>query len=466
MKSRVLLDNATLTSVQRALGYVKVQNESVFDLEIANLSNFCDAILFSDDIYIPYDIYISKFINERKDLFEQIGVMNLNIEKDEEDINEIASKLFSRWYLDYNDDNTGLFNRIMNLMDIYMKFVWNHRSSEYWLVMRAFQSQEGNISGGRLPIFEALLTEPNQNIWEGYKKAGSHDIVDSMGRILKEEQLREGYRTMPGPKKMIAAMSWNIYRAIYYRIVATLNDCTYYPHSLRGIGAILDSITVKDKSINEGSLSLYGFTDSCKMISDSFNEILEKQKSELFSVGAITGSMTFSIPPILGYILSKTNYKEEFFEVLLKMRNDSKVVNLRGELREFEESVRQGDFTRIRKWKISLEKTSNLVQKEIGLEESKFVITPLSYITGGMISEKGIGISIPKSFNKIITSPQNWRIWYREVALNLQNVARLGQQYDKLKSWTNFIDTEAYNWYSKNDYPMKYTHTLEKGIKN
>lgn len=464
MKSKILLDNATLTSIQRALGYISVQNDSVFDLEIANLSNFCEALLLNEELYIPHDLYQSNFVKDRKDLFNEIGVKNLIIDSQiESDINDIASASFSRWYFDYKDDQSGLFNRVMELMDIYMRFVWNFRSSEYWLVMRAFQSYEGN-KGGRIPIFESLLTDNNKKIWAAYKKAKSHDIVDSIGRILSEDKLKSGYNTMPGPNKMIAAMSWNIYRSIYYRIVATFSNCIYYPHSLRGIGAVLDSITVSDKHINEDTLSKYGFPNSSKSLTDSFEDILEKQKSELFEVGAIHGSSTFAIPPILGYVLSKTKHKEDFFEVLLKLKENSRIINLRSELREFEDGVRKGDLSETRKWKNKLSKTSIAVRKEMGIDESRFELNPLSYISGGMVNECGLSIPIPKSLNRIIAKPTDWSLWYREVALTLRNVARLGKEYDKLRSWAHFLDRESYNWYSKNDYPMKYTHTLERGI--
>ncbi len=468
MTSKILLDNATVTSIQRALGYINVQNDAVIDLEITNLSNLCEAVLFNEEIYIPYELYKRDFVDDRKDLFSQLGIKELSLNTEtEQDIDKIATASFSKWYLDYKDDQSGLFNQILNLMDLYMKFVWNYRSSEYWLVMRAFQSDEGNICSAKIPIFESMLTDKNNAIWNSFEKLGSHDIVDSMGRILEENKVKNGYKTRPGPNKMMAALAWNIYRSIYYRILATLNDCIYYPHSLRGIGAVIDSITVSDITINEDTLSSYGFPKSSKLLTESFQEIVEKQKSELFEVGAIKGGATFAIPPLLGHVLYQTKYKEDFFEVLLKLKEDSRIVDLRKTLREFEESIKNGDLSGIRKRKGELDKTSRSVRKEMGIDESRLELNPLSYISGGMVNSAGIGIPIPKSLNQIqiIAKPSDWRLWYREVAINLRNVARLGAEYDKLKSWAKYKDIEAYNWYSKKDYPMKYTHTLDFGIK-
>lgn len=464
MESRILLDNATLSSVQRALGYIQVKNPCVFDLEITNLSNLCDAVLFNEEVYIPHNVYISEFIDDRKDLFSSIGIQDLVInEDDKREINKIAMNQFSRWCFNYVDDQNGLFNKIMELMDIYMKFVWNYRSSEYWLVMRAFQSYEGNVNYAGLPIFESLISESNTKIWEVYNKSKNSEIVDSMGRILNENSMQEGYKEKKGPRKMMAAMSWNICRAMYYRILAASNNCIYFPHSLRGVGSVLDSITLEDKYINEDTLKKYGFPNSSKTITDSLNEILKSQKSELLEIGAVKCDSTFSIPPILGYVLSKSKYKEDFFEILLKLKNDSKIINLRNELREFEESIQNGDVNR--KWKRKLEKTSDAVKKELGLQKNILNVNPLTYLSGGGINETGLAVPIPKFLNRIVANPSNWSLWYREVAINLSNVSRLGKEYEKLKSWAKFETTDSNNYYNRMDYPNKFTHILKKGMK-
>lgn len=464
MESNILMDNATLTSIQRALGFMKTKNDSVFDLELSNLENLCETLLFNDDVFIPHDIYISDFITERKALFSDIGIKNLEINPELlADVEEIASREFSRWYLDYQDDQEGLFNRIMNMMDIYMKFVWNYRSSEYWLVLRAFQSAE-KTSEQRIPIFESILGDSNKGIWTPYNKNKHHAILDVYGREMTEDKLQDGYNLMVGPKKMMAAISWNVYRSIYYRIIATLNDLTYSPHSLRGIGAVVDAITANEKCVTGDLLSQYGFPKSSKTITDSLQEIMISQKKELFNVGAISGANTVALPAMLAYVIEKAGSREEFFEVLTELKQHKRLIDLRAGLRGFESAVKSGDNNGIRAWNGELGRVSIAVRKEIGIDDSRLELNPLSYISGGSVNAEGLGIPIPKSLNRIVGRPSSWKLWYREVVLSIRNVARIGNNYEKVKSWATFEDTEGSNWYSKKDYPMKYTQTLDQGI--
>jgi hypothetical protein len=330
--------------------------------------------------------------------------------------------------------------------------------------MRAFNQYEGK-KGGRIPVFETLLTAENREIWNSFNKLKSNRIIDSLGRELSKDKLNDHYNLMPGPSKIMAALAWNIYRSIYYRILAVNYELTYFPHSIRGISTVIDALSITDNIVDSTTLSKYGFSQSSGMLTDSFNKISLKNNNLLVEVGAIKSLEVNAIPPVLGYLLSKSNSNESFLENLYNLRNDRRIIDLRNELRGFELSVHSGDSVKIRKWKNKVEQTSKYVTREMGIEETRFNLNPISFITGGMISENEFGIKIPRQLNRIICSPNDWRLWYREVALTLQNVARLGDAYTKLKRWATFKDEEAYNWYSKNDYPLKYTQLLKQGIR-
>ena len=104
--------------------------------------------------------------------------------------------------------------------------------------------------------------------------------------------------------------------------------------------------------------------------------------------------------------------------------------------------------------------------KEMGLANNRLNLNPLTVITGGAVSLEVPGPSVPSWLYRIIGMPNNWKIWYREVAITLQNVARLGDSYEKIQSWALFKDDSKPNyWYAKQDYPQKYTQLLDDGIK-
>lgn len=464
--SVVLLDNATVSSAFRSLGFAPCPNKSVFDLDLANLSTVVDAVLLADRVIVPAT-YISQHQQERVKLLSSVGVESLNLAiEDNQSLEQIATKCFSRWTMDYYESGGGLAQELLTLADIYIKFVWNYRSSEYWLVLRALEQQGNTPDANKLAQIEGLLTEENREIWDVLSLSDSAGIFDSIGTPVKKDNLRERYVLRPGVMKLIAALSWNVLRATYYRILAAKLNAAYLPHSLRTIGAALDAISASENTINSSTLAKFNIGQSRKTITESFESIIQATSNELASIGAINGSICSSIPPLLGYVLIKSKSNEDFIEQLYSIRNLSCLENLRGNIREFEANTRSGNIAGIRRWNNEVHKTCLSVMKEMGLANNRLNLNPLTVITGGAVSLEVPGPSVPSWLYRIIGMPNNWKIWYREVAITLQNVARLGDSYEKIQSWALFKDDSKPNyWYAKQDYPQKYTQLLDDGIK-
>lgn len=63
--SYVLIDNSTLTSVQRLLGEIQINNKNIIEGDILATENLIQSILFYDDILV-IDDYKEEFKEERK----------------------------------------------------------------------------------------------------------------------------------------------------------------------------------------------------------------------------------------------------------------------------------------------------------------------------------------------------------------------------------------------------------------
>ncbi|MBD2577167.1 hypothetical protein [Oscillatoria sp. FACHB-1406] len=463
--SVVLLDNATISSAFRSLGFAPCPNKSVFDLDIANLSTLVDAVLLADRVVVPAT-YLPKYQQERINLLSSAGVESLKLaEESNQELEQVSRTYFSRWTMDYYEGSSGISQEILRLADIYIKFVWNYRSSEYWLVLRALQQQSNTPEANKYAQIEGLLTEDNPGIWQSLELLNSANIFSTNGTPVTESNLRKPYVLRPGVKKLLAALSWNILRATYYRILAAKINAAYLPHSLRAIGATLDAISANDKIVSSSTLSQYHIGQSKTTITESLEKIMKATGEELASVGAVRGSICNSIPPLLGYVLNKATSKENFLEQLFCLRTLSSLQDLRNQLREFEANAKSGNIAGIRKWKNEVERTSSSVMREMGLVDTHFTLNPLTILTGGAISLNIQGLSVPKWLYRTVALPNNWKLWYREVAINLQNVARLGDSYEKIQSWASFKEEAQPNyWYAKQDYPQKYTRLLDDGI--
>ena len=50
---RVLIDNSTISSVQRALGKAPLKEPALLDIEHVSLARFCEAVLLNEQIIVP-----------------------------------------------------------------------------------------------------------------------------------------------------------------------------------------------------------------------------------------------------------------------------------------------------------------------------------------------------------------------------------------------------------------------------
>lgn len=65
--AKVLIDNATISSVQRALGKAPLKEPALLDIEHVALARFCEAVLLNDSIVVP-DNYKAELTTKRKEL--------------------------------------------------------------------------------------------------------------------------------------------------------------------------------------------------------------------------------------------------------------------------------------------------------------------------------------------------------------------------------------------------------------
>ncbi len=94
--SKVLIDNSTISSVQRALGKAPLKDPALLDMEHVSLSRFCDAVLLNNEIVVP-DNYKTELTPARKALLSneafQFEPLNDNEDADLIDISSSMSGL-------------------------------------------------------------------------------------------------------------------------------------------------------------------------------------------------------------------------------------------------------------------------------------------------------------------------------------------------------------------------------------
>ena len=134
--SYALIDNASLTAVQRVLGQVVVKNPDTVNGDLVAFENLLHAILFYDEL-VCIDNYKEEYKEERNKTFDYIrflspqdfGLQDLE-NKAKLEAENIRPEIRGGQFAD--DD----FRRLLEMLKINMVCTWDLRSSVYYLTMK------------------------------------------------------------------------------------------------------------------------------------------------------------------------------------------------------------------------------------------------------------------------------------------------------------------------------------------
>ncbi len=215
--SSVLLDNATISSVQRALGKAPIKEPALLDVEHVALERFSEVFLLSDKIVIP-DTYKESLTAARKKMLADPVFFFVTVEEQEDsDLVTISNSLSEAWTTAYKEgSDRELFSQYFEQANAFSKFIWEHSSSEYYLVFRSIGIEKEN------PLIEAVLASPaDYGLGEKLKIKGSDNIT------VKWEKLS------PHVQRMLSVMAWLGNQYIWHQVYAAKLGVNYMSHPLR-----------------------------------------------------------------------------------------------------------------------------------------------------------------------------------------------------------------------------------------
>ena len=131
-----LIDNATLTAVQRLTGRVKTKSTDSVDTDIVALENLVQAILFYDDL-VAIDDYIPAHRKERIAAFPFIRFLdanNYNLGEISNSAAKIAANL--RPQIRGGEFADEDFKNLLDLLQTHVICTWDISSSIYFLTLK------------------------------------------------------------------------------------------------------------------------------------------------------------------------------------------------------------------------------------------------------------------------------------------------------------------------------------------
>ena len=179
-----IIDNSTLTAVERMMGVIPIKNTNTIDGDILALESFVQAVLFYDDLFF-IDDYKSQHKASREKFFKYVYPIEFS-ENSYNDLLEQTRTLTNSFVPQVKKrtfDNESLKD-FFRLLKMNITFTWDLRSSVYYLTHKLLQLQ----CGVDIPKYSALSEMIFSQFFSGEPTDSMQQktplIYDSKGNIV------------------------------------------------------------------------------------------------------------------------------------------------------------------------------------------------------------------------------------------------------------------------------------------
>lgn len=330
LASYTLVDNATLTAVQRVLGQIPLKSRDSVDGDLCALEHLVTAILFYEDI-LCLDDYKPEWQRNRVTSFpfvqfktpDALGLANVPTLATAAAAN-FRPEIRSGKFVD------PIFGELLERLHLNMRCTWDISSSVYYLTLK-------------------MLGKPDTEEFAKYSKLCStiygelSDISSTQGAYRRDVALFDssgnridtGYRIpnarwgngegkTGGPTKglqaFIASLNWMSYKTIYYSLCgrALGADLTLHPIRHQLLLKFLDHSGAYD-------------VDFARAVLDRLSNRGAQTVEQLRGAHRATG-VSFKLPFFSAWIVEKTGDVRSVLDTALELRSDRRVRTARDNL--------------------------------------------------------------------------------------------------------------------------------------
>ncbi|NIG14189.1 hypothetical protein [Pantoea sp. Cy-640] len=461
-----LIDNSTLTAVQRIEGKVITKSKDSVDTDIIAFENYIQSILFYDHV-IAIDDYIPKYRQDRISNFKEISFLNktqYGLDKIESEAKRIADSLQPkiRGGTFVNDD----FKKLIELLQTHIVCTWDISSSVYHLTLK-------NLSdGGREfekygNIAAAIFSELGDATESGNRTNGDVEFLDRFGKRISEGYKVPGAKWGDGTsagdvadaiKAFVASLVWLANRSVFYSLTAKHLQADTFLYPLR-------------QAYQQTYLSqncLYGF-DYAKHIVEKFSTSLSHDLIDIHSGGKAVATAT-SLPLFSAWLAKETGDPSCIAQAAYNIRNNNEFVRAREKMREIKRLFDENELPQANKsvgvLLTEISKESDHIRTKYGLKTRQGVpVTKLVHVYNTVAALNSLPklpafnfkVKVPE-FLYDIKKPRGFRALYRNLTNDLSTVWALGEARDILGSKV-VIDDHARVYSPKYERPrFKNTH--------
>ncbi len=451
-----MIDNSTLTAVQRLLGEIKVKNKATIDMDILCFENYIESILFYDEI-IAIDDYKEEFRNSRKEYFNDIKFIpktefdyDFFINKSLEKTTDISPKIEGGFI---TDDN---FKEFFKLLRMNMVFTWDMTSSVFYLTQKMLQHESG------LDIEKYSIL--NYAIFTDYFSSGElsktlrkidYELIDSKGHNIELGRYKVNNTTAEikqQTKIFLSGLNWLAQRTTFYSYVSNYFQADTFMHPIRQSF----NINLINKHINTP-------TGKLKPLIDAMNEHTTNALNQIISFSQPFVSK-HKIPLFCTYLIHKTENPFNVIKEAYGLRNKDSFKQARDKLNKIDELVEELEHEKyIKEGNKLLLETENLMNRmliDYGIKTKQGISTSMMISFWNIASLLFNTPKLPKIDIKIknldflnnIGPKRGFKGIYRNIIQDLVSIERLGQYHDLLTKDVD-LDSDAKFYYAKTEDP-------------
>ncbi|KPU42827.1 hypothetical protein OXPF_35900 [Oxobacter pfennigii] len=225
---KALVDNATLTALQRLSGDILVKNKYDLDGDILAMESLLQAILFFDEVYY-LDDYKSEFKQNRHEHFS--GLQPIQIDEETQNIfsQETLQQVQSIVpHVTAGSFTDGDFRPFFDMLKMNIWYVWNIQSSVFYLTQKLLADASGVEINKYSALSAMIFSELKDNTQRDEIPDKRPVLLGSDGNpITSQDKITKQVTTF------FAGLNWLAYRSIYYTIISNQFGLDLFLHPIR-----------------------------------------------------------------------------------------------------------------------------------------------------------------------------------------------------------------------------------------
>lgn len=424
---RAIIDNATLSGVERLIGASQVKNLSYIDNDIACFEKLITAILFNDTI-IGIDDYKDQYRSARLKNFDFIEFKKVPEEEYARVSKDAANFASSMTFSIANSKPAGDVVSFFDSLRLDPQLRWNvFVSSEYLTFTYLTNDQYGNYGNRyhrsadtlfRSEQTDAKLVSSEESFQPSFSVSGSNsikDLKDLVSELAKSNPNFSGEDSKSALSRAFFGYGWAAERSKFYNDMAYLEGANPYLAPLRD--AFCESCCRIDYPSQINGL--------LKSLSNNTQSALEK-------ILTPSGQSYFAIkmPFFTSYLISKTDNPQQCIEHARELSREKDFQECKvilHNLAHIPHGQRTAEINKIFQY---LEQSCNNLLKKYG------VTTGNGLMFSASLGTSGASVSVGGKLSGLLRPYRNrpFARVFKNIAQEMLTIERMGELHDKLCS--------------------------------